>query len=273
MSKILTIGMPTFDDYDGVYFSLQSLRLHHPEILDRTAFLVVDNNPDSARGKAVERLCATLPDCRYRPYRQNTGTAAAKEQVFQAADTEWVLCMDSHILFPPNTLAKFLWFCEDHPDCKDLLQGPLLYDDLQGVSTHFEARWGSGMYGQWSARQPVAALPAEPFPIPMQGMGVFACRREAWLGFNPEFKGFGGEEWYIHEKYRQAGRQTLCLPFLLWNHRFGRPAGLPYPNTWEDRVRNYLLGHRELGIDTTAMDAHFKEFLGGAYQGIRAKAG
>src|SRR5262245_25026838 len=30
----LTVGMATYDDYDGVYFSLQALRLYHPEILD-----------------------------------------------------------------------------------------------------------------------------------------------------------------------------------------------------------------------------------------------
>ena len=38
----------------------------------------------------------------------------------------------------------------------------------------------------------------EPFEIPMQGLGMFSCRKEAWLGFNPLFNGFGGEEGYIH---------------------------------------------------------------------------
>ena len=54
-----------------------------------------------------------------------------------------------------------------------------------------------------------------PFAVPAQGMGLFSCRREAWLGFNPNFRGFGGEEFYIHEKYRQAGRRTVCLPLTL----------------------------------------------------------
>ena len=38
------------------------------------------------------------------------------------------------------------------------------------------------------------------------------------------FREFGGEEWYIHEKYRQAGAKCLCLPFLRWQHRFADPA-------------------------------------------------
>jgi hypothetical protein len=28
-NKLLTIGMATYDDFDGVYFTVQSLRAHH----------------------------------------------------------------------------------------------------------------------------------------------------------------------------------------------------------------------------------------------------
>jgi len=45
-------------------------------------------------------------------------------------------------------------------------------------------------------------------------------------------------------------------------HRFNRPLGTPYANQWEDRVRNYLIGFRELGWDTAPVVDHFKEFLG-----------
>ena len=31
----LCIGMATYDDYDGVYFSVQAIRLYHPEVLDQ----------------------------------------------------------------------------------------------------------------------------------------------------------------------------------------------------------------------------------------------
>jgi hypothetical protein len=52
------------------------------------------------------------------------------------------------------------------------------------------------------------------------------------------------------------------LPFLRWVHRFSRPLGTQYSIHWEDRVRNYLIGFRELGWDTKAVAAHFKEHLG-----------
>ena len=49
----------------------------------------------------------------------------------------------------------------------------------------------------------------------------------AWPGFPAAFRGFGGEEAYIHEKFRRAGGRRLCLPWLRWMHRFGRPVAFP----------------------------------------------
>ena len=31
---------------------------------------------------------------------------------------------------------------------------------------------------------------------------------------------------------------------------------------WEDRIRNYLIGFSELGIDTSEVEAHFADVLG-----------
>jgi hypothetical protein len=96
----------------------------------------------------------------------------------------------------------------------------------------------------------------------MQGLGLFACRKAAWPGFNRKFRGFGGEEGYIHEKFRRQGGRVLCLPFLRWAHRFDRPSGTRYENRWEDRIRNYLIGWHELGMDSQATLEHFCGFIG-----------
>ena len=44
-------------------------------------------------------------------------------------------------------------------------------------------------------------------------------------------------------------------------HRFGRPRGPAYPLTIEDKLRNYVLGHHELGLDISPVVAHFSEYL------------
>ncbi len=158
-------------------------------------------------------------------------------------------------------MARLKAFYRDHPGCTDLLQGPLVYDDLQNISTHFAPEWRAEMWGTWATDPRGHDPEGDPFEIPMQGLGAFSCRKEAWPGFNPRFRGFGGEEGYIHEKFRRAGGRCLCLPWFRWLHRFGRPAGVPYPLTVEDKLRNYLIGHAELGLDLDPVLAHFSEWL------------
>ncbi len=171
-----------------------------------------------------------------------------RDFIFEEAAGTFVLCMDCHVLFPAGTLKRLFDYFEVHPDTNDLLQGPLVFDNLQRLGTHFEPVWSEGMFGRWGLDERGQNPDGEPFDIPMQGLGVFACRRLAWPGFNKRFRGFGGEEGYIHEKFRQAGGRTLCLPFFRWLHRFGRPLGIPYRNNWEDRFHNYFVGFREIGL-------------------------
>ena len=97
-------------------------------------------------------------------------------------------------------------------------------------------------------------------PRYLQGLGVFSARKDNWLGFNSAFRGFGGEEGYVHEKFRQQGKKCWCLPFLRWVHRFNRPDGVKYPLTMENKLRNFFIGHYELGLDITPIIEHFEEW-------------
>lgn len=261
--KRLSIGMATFDDYDGVYFTLQALRLYHPEVADDIELLVVDNNPNGVCGAPLRRLAKSSEGFRYIPVAESIGTAV-RDFVMQEAEGDYVVCLDCHVLLVPGALARLMRYFEEHPGCNDLLQGPLVNDDLATLSTHWSSTWSGGMYGSW-ALDPAALDPEAPaIDIPMQGLGLYACRREAWPGYNKLFRGFGGEEGYIHEKFRQAGGRTLCLPFLRWIHRFDRPMGTPYTISWHDRIRNYMIGFHELGLPLDEMLAHFRQHIGPA---------
>ena len=251
----LTVGMATYNDFDGVYFTLQSLRLYHD--MRDVELLVVDNFGCEHTKSLVEGWSGG----RYLRRTDVQGTAAPRDLVFREATGDMVVCCDSHVLFPPGILARLQEFSLQNPDCDDLLQGPMLYDDLQSISTHLEPEWREEFWGTW-ATDPRGLDPNhEPFEIPMQGLGAFACRKRAWLGFNPHFRGFGGEEGYIHEKFRQAGRRTLCLPWFRWLHRFGRPGGVSYRLTVDDKFRNYMIGHVELGLDLAKPIEHFSARL------------
>ena len=257
----LCIGMATYDDYDGVYFSIQAIRFYHPEILDQVEFIVVDNHPGGDCSKALKQLEGAIGNYRYLPNDHITGTAV-RDYVFQQANADYVICMDSHVLIQAGAIQKLVDYLDQRPGCKDLLQGPLLYDQMTTISTHFKPEWRAGMYGTWAKDDRGDDSDGEAFDIPMQGLGLFACRKDAWPGFNPRFSGFGGEEGYIHEKFRQAGGRSLCLPFLRWLHRFTRPMGTRYEVRWADRIRNYMIGHHELGLELQPIKDHFAEYVG-----------
>lgn len=251
---LLTIAIPTHDDFDGLYFSLQSLRIHHD--LSNCEIVVVDNTPNKLNKvkDAAFRLCKSA-DARYINDPSISGPANSKERAIQEAKGDFFLCLDSHVMLPGRVLTLFKEYLYNNQDSDDLLQGPLLYDSLDNIATHFDPKWRDNMYGVWGKDKQVEL--DQPFEIPMQGMGMFAMRKEAWPGFNPHFRGFGGEEGYIHSKVRNQGGKTLCLPFFRWIHRFERPRGVPYKVCLKDRFFNYILGRMELEMDFQDVIEHF----------------
>lgn len=362
----LTIGTATYDDFDGVWMTLQSLRLNHPDLMKEVELIVVDNKPnrkdpqqggpepDRVHSHAVqkfswwlynsaEQMAVNSPDgppwnlggYRYIPFEEHSGTATPRNLIFREARGKFVMVMDCHVLLPPESLkAAFRWI-ENNPDSKDILSGPMLYDGLLTSSSRFDPVWRDRMYGTWGCDwvctcgerygvhesnpdKPVeqrtvlfhhpypnnyfgskpgeyyttdglrwcsncaSSLPSVPWfrheialrkagMIPIHeldsdvphetwanGLGLFMARRQGWPEFSSKFRGFGGEEGYIHEKVRRAGGKSLCLPSLRWLHRFQRPVGVQYPHTQWNQMRNYVIGHTELGWDLAPIKEAFR---------------
>jgi hypothetical protein len=257
----LSVGMATYDDYEGLYFTIQSLRMHHPNI--NFEFIIIDNNPTSSHGKLVKKFIENDVKGKYIPYTEKQSTFT-KYEAIKYSTSKYYLGIDCHVLLSINSIDNLLKYFDQHLNCKDIIQGPLIYDDLKNISTHFKPGWSGGMYGKWDTDERYKENIS--FEIPMNGMGLFACETANWPGINPYFKGFGGEEWYIQEKFRLNGGKCICLPQLRWMHRFKRPNGLPYRNKWEDRVWNYHLGWWELYNDVNhplirSIDDHFKQYI------------
>ncbi len=237
---MFTVGMATFDDYDGVFFTVQALRLYHPLV---TEIIIVDNNPESKHGKLCEKLSKVDSKIKYKTYTEKK-SSFVKGEVFKHASNEIVVVCDCHILFPLCSFVALKDFYDNHHQPYDFIQGPLLYDDLKTISTHLRKEWGTQFHGKWD-KIDIKETYAE---IPAQGMGVFSCKKDEWLEFNPKFKGFGGEEYYIHDKYRSKGGRCICVKDFKWHHRFGRPNGVPFPNVFEERLANYIIGRQELNL-------------------------
>jgi len=84
----LTIGMATYDDYDGVYFSVQAIRLYHPEVTDCTEILVLDNHPSGPCAKPLKDLERQVAGYRYVPYERIHGNWV-RDLLFREANAEF----------------------------------------------------------------------------------------------------------------------------------------------------------------------------------------
>lgn len=255
--KKLSIGMTVFDDWDGFYFTIQSIRMYHKNVLDDIEFIIINTNADSSQGKEVKRFCMSgnVKNLRYFEDSNDRGTAT-RDKIFSYSESPYVLIIDSHVFLEENSIEKLIKFYDDGKDESCLLQGPLLNDDLSIGPCKFNVEWRSGMYGTWGYDQ--RAKDDEPFEIPAQGLGLFSSRKRAWMGFHPQHEKFGGEEIYIHDKFIESGKKTLCLPFLKWLHRFSRPSGVSYPIDWKSRVQNYMREFLEINKPVYEIIEHFK---------------
>lgn len=257
----LTVGMAVYDDFDGVAFTLQALRMHDGNLVDE--MIVVDNHPVGSHAEMTRQLCANT-GARYIPLPDPVGTSPPRQHLFDSASGDTVLCLDSHVLLWPGTIGAVREFFESPQRANDLLHGVIVFDPLKPATcaTHFADQWRREMWGTW-ATDPRGTDPAgDPFEIPASGLGLFACRREAFPGFNPHCRAFGGEEWYIHEKVRAKGARVWCHPRVRYWHRFGRPKGPSYPLTQWHKVRNYILELQELGMPLDRLRRHFVDGIG-----------
>jgi rubredoxin len=330
----LTIGTACHNDFQGVYFTLQSLRMHCAQDVPRCELIVVDNDPDGQQGRwtrdLVENWIAphagrgpgNFAAARYVKAPEVEGTSAPRDRVFREAQGRAALCIDCHVLLWDGALRSLLDYHAEHPESRDLLSGPIVMDDLCTYGTHFDDVWRDDMWGVWATawacpcgymfcpregpplisgapsatfhplmggdplwgcprcgkliavtnawhghEVPLASAGLQSvgwsstdseFEIPAMGLGLFSCRTDAWPGFNRAFRGFGGEEWYIHEKFRRAGGRCICLPRLKWVHRFTREGQrVPYPlNRW-NKARNHAIGHMELDLPLDRLRDHF----------------
>ncbi len=197
------------------------------------------------------------PNLKYVVYDGPPGTTAPRDLIFQYADAPVVCVMDCHVMLRSNSLLRLLQWFESHESFDGLVHGPMVYDNLQIISTHFSDQFRGGMWGTWGSawRSPLGQyfnceaeevtdedrsrandgkvhfhdlitmqefakdergwvtfptgeqLPpidwyghervleangyveagrdnnGEAFEIPGCGMGLFACRKDAWLGF------------------------------------------------------------------------------------------
>lgn len=157
-----------------------------------------------------------------------------------AARGEWVMRLDCHVELDPGALRRTWNHVVRHRFSRDIYTGPHRMAVGHGpVKTHTDMTWSGQMLGRW-AHDPRGDNPDNPpFAIENLSGGMVLCRRDAWIPYHPLNVGFGAGQGAIGLKVRRRGDQLLCLPALVWIHRFGRSVNMPLRNDSDERVANY----------------------------------
>jgi hypothetical protein len=238
----LTVSMSTYDDYDGVFFTIQSLRMHH-NLPANTEFIVIDNNPEGGHSKTLNGFLKAVPNCKVFEERERK-SSFVKYDAFKHATGDVILGLDCHVLLQAGFIDNLLQWWSQNTGNPSLLTGPLVYNDLVSLSSHMAEEWRGSDFGTW-ATNTEALKRGEPFQVPMQGMGCFSFWRTEAPHPNPGFRCFGAEEWYMAERTRRNGGKVICHPGMGWMHRFEWPPR-SFPMSLDDKIVNYYRGWLEL---------------------------
>ena len=238
----LTISMAAYDDFDGVYFTVQALRMYQA-LPAGTEILILDNNPGTPHSEAMHSLARGVQQMRIISI-VDRKSSFVKYDAFAHCEGDVLLGLDCHLLLAPGFITALLAHWQAHPESHDMLTGPLIYNDLKTMSTSMDPEWRGSDFGTWSTDRK-AMQHGMPFEVPMMGMGCFSFTRAGMVQVNPKMRGFGGEEWYMAEKVRANGGRVICHPSLGWQHRFDWPKRT-FPLSSKDKMANYYRGWLEL---------------------------
>lgn len=278
----LTIAIPTRKDWYGFHETWHSVAamVRAAGLTDRVEMLAVDQSPDTEAGKHVAGTVRSIAsnwqvdpaghvavnrggpiDAKYEPWAEVLGTAAGKQACFGKASGEWVLVLDSHVILTDDSLRRLYDFIQKPRNrfCRDLFYGVNLADDHKQYFSHLDI-WGDdgapligddGVFGNWRSDPRAKSPDGKPFDVEGGGGWCFFARRDAFLtvGFHPLMRGFGGEEGFISERFRRAGRSVKCAPFVRGIHRYARLSGDVYAVTVAEKLRNHVIGWLDLGFD------------------------
>ena len=282
---ILSLAIATRDD-PFIWSTVNALMIYHPHIFQPGVgeIVIEDNSPiSSPLYKQVHDHFHNWHNENVVKHAHNQASPSSclhKERAISRCTGDIVIVCDSHVFFPPGALDALIEYHQgEGKDRKDIASGPCMigphqvqgtnqmvhesepYDIPKGAAVFNGWVWRGRTLGCWVNDPRGAEIDNPPFEIKQQGTGCFSFRRDNWWGFHPSFKGFGGCESYLFEKVRRSGGRAMCVPAARWMHSWVRVQP-PYSVTWEDRVRNYLVGFRDLG-DRELYDSCVQAYSGG----------
>lgn len=229
MDKEVSLVIPTLNEGENLSMTIESVL---ETITGAYEIIVVDNGSTDGSTDFIEQM----EDSRIRLLRtgERLGVAGARNYGAAFAESEILIFIDAHMLFPRNWLAPVL----------DVLHEEQVRVVVPAVSTWgnpyaigYGINWkGEKLEPKWLGKQ----FP-HPYPVPLAG-GCFQAFHRAFFyeigGYDPGMTNFGSEDLEMCLRVWLLGYQVKIVPQVEISHRFRRTA--PYEFGWIDTSYNFL---------------------------------
>lgn len=249
----LTIGVIHHGRLKSLAATIKALRRDHD--LSDTELLVMDTKPSKKTRKWVKRQRGVRYAANDRGQK-----SSALDALFELANGDVVLVLQDPVRLRHGALRALRAHFERHPESRELVHGPLM-SGKRVLATHSNPYWRRNTWGSRSRDMRGRLTDGEPFSIPMQESGVFSCKRSAWPGMAPRWRGYGGEAGFMQGRFRREGAQVVCLPGLRWERITPVKPVFPRSRAATKVLRNHLAGAADLDLDTHYITLRHRDHL------------
>lgn len=229
MDKEVSLIIPTLNEGENLSMTIESIQA---TITGAYELIVVDNGSTDDSTAFIEQ--ASDPRIRLLKTGERLGVAGARNYGAAFAESNILIFIDAHMLFPQNWLMPVLDVL--HEESVRLVV-PAVSAWGNPYALGYGISWkGEKLEPKWLGKQS-----SDPYTVPLAG-GCFQAFHRTFFyeigGYDPGMTNFGSEDLEICLRVWLLGYQVKIVPQVEISHRFRRTA--PYEFGWIDTSYNFL---------------------------------
>ncbi|HLJ33320.1 MAG TPA: glycosyltransferase [Ktedonobacteraceae bacterium] len=229
MDKKVSLIIPTLNEGENLSMTLESIQ---ETITGAYEIIVVDNGSTDDSTRFIEQT----GDSRIRLLKteERLGVAGARNYGAAFAESNILIFIDAHMLFPQNWLTPIL-------DVLDEQQVQLVVPAVSAWGNPHAIGYGISWKGAKLEPKWLGEQSSDPYSVPLAG-GCFQAFHRAFFyeigGYDSGMTNFGSEDLEMCLRVWLLGHQVKIVPRVEISHRFRRTA--PFEFGWIDISYNFL---------------------------------
>ncbi|MEO8970889.1 MAG: glycosyltransferase [Ktedonobacteraceae bacterium] len=229
MTKKVSLVIPTLNEGENLSMTIESIQ---ETITGAYEIIVVDNGSTDGSTAFIEQT--SDPRIRLLKTGERLGVAGARNYGAAFAESNILIFIDAHMLFPRNWLAPVLDVL-DEEQVQMVIPAVSAWGNPHAIG--YGISWkGAKLEPKWLGKQS-----PDPYAVPLAG-GCFQAFHRAFFyeigGYDSGMTNFGSEDVEMCLRIWLLGYQVKIVPQLEISHRFRRSA--PYEFGWIDISYNFL---------------------------------